>query len=560
MTSYSPDKVSSIKDLAIVDRRHSAVAVQDEPTLIDAVSTYNLAFSQQRSALYEDLSVVVASVFRRIPRNRVHLLDEEDYLLNAIYLLREERNVVSLYVYREEIQKHLNKLPAILDEIIAYSQGGKRMHQELLMTWTLRSYIRKLKTLLNRPVTKTNLNEVARESDGLVLALSAGFSDLGLDASNPIAKRKENDQKQKLAQQKTEEQQERIVLQDWLCNISPDLLVAYRDTEDIFAEAKTLPSSPEDEYFLEQVNADYYPHIFEALGKFEGENSDFDAKELVVVEALKQFGIIQLGLQKIIDNAVEQNLASIKSQTDFLRNKVLGERSFSLTPKEAEVEIENSVEESQRIREELYKKHVAPVLEKNREEYESKIADLKSEHQQEIYLQNETLKHLKREHQEEIVQLDRLHASEICTYMNRVAKLEEKHRTYVRDAESYRLHEQKKLQQKNESEISLLQKYYESLQSSKATDFTVKALNEEIRALQTSLFAMQENNMGTRKLTPEQQVALSRKRQLDYPDYNMAKAELYESPSYYRKASKAEIHDIYADDIYDDDLFDEEGY
>lgn len=552
MTSYSPDKVSSIKDLAIVDRRHSAVLVQDKPTLIDSVSTYNLAFSQQRSALYEDLSVVVSSIFRKIPRNRVHLLDEEDYLLNAIYLLREERNVASLYVYREEIQKHLNKLPAILDEIITYSHGGKKIHQELLMTWTLRSYIRKLKTLLNRPVTKTNLNDIARESDGLVLALSAEFSNLGLDTSNPISQRRENNQKQELSQQKTEEEQERIVLQDWLGNISPDLLVAYLDTEDIFAEANSLSFSPEDEYFLEQVNADYYPHIFEALGKFEGENSDFDAKELVVVEALKQFGLIQLGLQKIIDNAVEQNLASIKSQTDFLRNKVLGERSFSLTPKEAEIEIEKSVEESQRIREELYKKHVSPVLLQNREEYASKIADLKSEHQQEMYLQEEKHKYLKREHQEELLQRDRLHASEICTYMNRVTELENKHRTYVRDAESYRLHEQKKLQQKNESEISLLQKYYESLQSSKASDFTVKALKEEIRALQTSLFAMQENNTGTRKLTPEQQVALSRKRQFDYPDYNMAKAELYESPSYYRKASKAEVRDIYDDYIYDE--------
>lgn len=560
MTSYSPDKVSSIKDLAIVDRRHSAVLVQDKPTLIDSVSTYNLAFSQQRSALYEDLSVVVSSIFRKIPRNRVHLLDEEDYLLNAIYLLREERNVASLYVYREEIQKHLNKLPAILDEIITYSHGGKKIHQELLMTWTLRSYIRKLKTLLNRPVTKTNLNDIARESYGLVLALSAEFSNLGLDTSNPISQRRENNQKQELSQQKTEEEQERIVLQDWLGNISPDLLVAYLDTEDIFAEANSLSCSPEDEYFLEQVNADYYPHIFEALGKFEGENSDFDAKELVVVEALKQFGLIQLGLQKIIDNAVEQNLASIKSQTDFLRNKVLGERSFSLTPKEAETEVEKSVEESQRIREELYKKHVSPVLEKNREEYASKIADLKSEHQQEMYLQEEKHKHLKREHQEELLQRDRLHASEICTYMNRVTELENKHRTYVRDAESYRLHEQKKLQQKNENEISLLQKYYENLQSSKATDFTVKALKEEISALQTSLFAMQENNTGTRKLTPEQQVALSRKRQLDYPDYNMAKAELYESPSYYRKASRAEVRDIYDDYIYDDDFFDEAGY
>jgi hypothetical protein len=555
MTSYSPDKVSSIKDLAIVDRRHSAVAVQDEPTLIDEVSTYNLAYSQQRESLYQDLSVVVWSVFKEIPRNRVHLIDEEDYLLNAIYLLRGERNAASLFVHREEIQNHLNKLPAILDEIIAYSQGGKKMHQELLMTWALRSYIRKLKTLLNRPVTKGELNNVTRESNELILALSAEFSSLGIDTSNPISERRDNDQKQKLAKQKADAQQERIVLQDWLGSISPDLLVAYRDTEDIFAEANALTASPEDEYFLEQVNADYYPRIFEALGKFEGENSDFAAKELVVVETLKQFGIIQLGLQKIIDNAVEQNLSSIKSQTDFLRNKVLGERSFSLTPKEAETEIENSVEESQRIREELYKKHVAPQLERNREEYEAALAEERATFQQNIAQLSRQLDMERTEHEKEMYRLKKTYSAELAGARNTASTYKEKYQAAVR-SETYKDAEMQKMHQRHVEQLRTAKKQNEqSFWVQQEGDQKIKALKDEILTLQTalSLSSFPEGDFKSQHLKNKFESA---KKQYEDSAINTAKAELYSSPAYYRKASKDEIHDLW-DDY---ELFDEEGY
>lgn len=544
MTSYSVDKAPAKGDLVVVDRRHSAVAVQDEPTLIDEVSTYNLAFSQQRSALYEDLSVIVYSVFRKIPQNRVHLLDEEDYLLNSLYLLRGERNAASLYVYKEEIQKHLNKLPAILDEIITYSQGGKRMHQELLMTWTLRSYIRKLKTLLSRPVSKKNLDEVARSSDGLVLALSAEFSNLGLDASNPVSLRRNTNQQQEQAKKKIEAQQEKIVLQDWLCNISPDLLVAYRETEEIFAEAETLASSPEDEYFLEQVNADYYPHIFEALGKFEGENADFGAKELVAVESLKQFKIIQLGLQKIIDNTVAQNLTSIKSQTDFLRNKVLGERSFSLSPNEAEAEIEKSVEESQRIREELYKKHVAPKLEQNRLEYEKSLTEQTTSHHQE--LENLTKSHAREMHRQD-VELRRTYGSEVSKYKNLASDYRDKYSNELKSSEMKHRTDLKNLRESYDADLRRLKKQ---------KDYTITCLQSEILSLQTSLLRQTEIIEKRATWIPSQKPEYSE-------NFNTAKAELYDSsfyhkknPSHYRKATQEELCEIYEDDEwYDYDHF-----
>lgn len=549
MTSYDMERMSSSREIVVSDRRHSAVSLRDESVTIDETVSYDAALSMHRSALADDLRSVIDSIFSRIPAKRIYLHDEKDYLLDAIYTLKKDEKAPTIFVHREAIQNHLNKLPAILDEILLYSAGGRKIHQELFITWNLRGYIGKLKSLLNRPITRAALDKLSSGKNDLVITLSGEFSYLGMDSSNPVSQRRRNNERKELAQQKAEAQQEKIILQDWLVNISPDLLVAYRETEDIFTEAEALAATPEDEYFLEQVNADYYPHIFESLGKFEGGNADFDVKELVVVESLKQFRIIQLGLQKIIDNAVAQNLTTIKSQTDFLRNKVLGERSFSLTDDEAEVVIDNSIEESQRIREELYKKHVAPKLETNRQEYEASLAAQKTAH--EAVLIRERAMH-KTDLMDQKAKLQRTYGNEVTKYKNlandaiRTLNLFE---TRSREA-------QKKLQQKHESELSLLRKQYEehylAVQNQRPL---IKSLRDEIHTLQTSLFAQQE--MIDKKQGQGQKEELLHKKSKTPESLNTAKSELHESPfyynrkelpSYYHKASKDEICEIYEDD------------
>lgn len=557
MTSYDMKRMSSSREIVVSDRRHSAVALRDEPIIVDETISYDVAVPMERSALVRDLRSVIESVFIHIPAKRIYLLDELDFLYDAISLLRGEQNSVTIYVHRKTIQNHLNKLPALLDEILTYSTGERRMRQELLITWSLRSFIRKLKSLLNRTVLHHELDTLSRSNTDLVIALSAEFSSLGLDSSNPIVQRRDNNKRREAAKQEVETQQEKIAIQDWLLSISPDLLVAYRETEEIFNEAEALATAPEDEYFLEQVNADYYPHIFESLGKFKGENTDFDVKELVVVESIKQLRIIQLGLQKIIDNTVAQKLTTIKAQTDFLRNKVLGERSFSLTDDEAEVVIDSSVEESQRIREELYKKHVAPKLEKNRQEYEASIAELKTSHQKEFNL-------LSRTHNQEVarqrVEMQRTYGSEVSHYKNQAREYKTKYSEHLKSVEASRAYQMNKLQQRHDIELNRLKKQYEyNYQDVQRKTENVKALQEEILALQMALVHLQDTankKQGTiqiEELIHEQHLENSK-------GFNAAKAELYASPaykrkaspSYYRKATEDELCEIYEDDAWYD--------
>lgn len=556
MTSYDMERMSSSREIVVSDRRHSAVALRDEPTIVDETISYDVAVPMERSALVRDLRSVIESVFIQIPAKRIYLHDELDFLYDAVSLLRGEQNSVTIYVHRRAIENHLNKLPSILDEILTYSAGERRMRQELLITWSLRSFIRKLKSLLNRTVLRHELDTLSRSNRDLVIALSAEFSSLGLD-SNPIVQRRDNNKRKEAAKREVETQQEKIAIQDWLLSISPDLLVAYRETEEIFNEAEALATAPEDEYFLEQVKADYYPHIFESLGKFKGENTDFDVKELVVVESIKQLRIIQLGLQKIIDNTVAQKLTTIKAQTDFLRNKVLGERSFSLTDDEAEVVIDSSVEESQRIREELYKKHVAPKLEKNRQEYEASIAELKTSHQNEFNL-------LSRTHKQEVarqrVEMQRTYGTEVSLYKNQAREYKTKYSEYLKSAEASRAYQMNKLQQRHDIELTRLKKQYEyNYQDVQRQTANVKALQEEILALQMALVHLQDT--ANKKQGTVQIEELIHEQHLENSQgFNAAKAELYgspaykrkASPSYYRKATEDELCEIYEDDAWYD--------
>lgn len=74
----------------------------------------------------------------------------------------------------------------------------------------------------------------------------------------------------------------------------------------------------------------------------------------------------------------------MKSQTAFLQTKILGAQALSLTPTEAEQVIEAGIEETQKLREQLYQKHVAPILEQNRLELEMAKATMSAEYEAQI--------------------------------------------------------------------------------------------------------------------------------------------------------------------------------
>lgn len=50
-----------------------------------------------------------------------------------------------------------------------------------------------------------------------------------------------------------------------LSNFSHSLLLEYQATDMLLSEAASLNSTPEDEYFIQQVTDDYYSQIFSAL-------------------------------------------------------------------------------------------------------------------------------------------------------------------------------------------------------------------------------------------------------------------------------------------------------
>jgi hypothetical protein len=94
-------------------------------------------------------------------------------------------------------------------------------------------------------------------------------------------------------------------------------------------------------------------------------SADLTQRETVVAECLEQFQIIQIGLNQIIDSGLTDNTKSLKSQTEFLRSKIVGSRSLVLSPDEGQM---------------------VPVSELHqlRAAYEAKIQEMEEEHKAEI--------------------------------------------------------------------------------------------------------------------------------------------------------------------------------
>ena len=340
---------------------------------------YAIRNRDDRRLLAAHMKQAVTIAFKDIPASCDKLRHELPYLNEALGLLGKELHGTIL-IRRKHLQETLYQFFYLMEEILHYSV---EVHLDPADPWrrnagkerSLGKAVKKFTGQLNDQTNQRlnlseeqNLRRLNGSTEMFVLYLN-------LKRINPVFHVTFEGQYYKPAGPQKDQtvQQLRLAL---LNQFSPELVFAYREADSLLDEAELLATTAEDEYFIEQISKDYYPHIFDALKGVT--TADFVQKESVASESLKQFKIIQLGLHKIIENTIANNMDTMKSQTDFLRNKILGSQSLSLSQNEIELTVDSSVEEAQRLREELYMRHVAPQIEQYRLEYETKVAAMQA--------------------------------------------------------------------------------------------------------------------------------------------------------------------------------------
>lgn len=349
------------------------------------VKKYGIHIRDSRHLLASQLKQVVTRAYKFLNYGS-SLHQERAYLTEAVGLLNKELDG-TLLVRKERIQDSIYEFFDLMEELRTYADASTTNHsphRERKLVKAIRKFVTKMNSQtnirLNNAETEVlkaiNLRGEVHVFYVNLRRISPAFQTIFQGRTAIPVSEPEN----------LTDQQIRMAL---LNKLSPALVTAYEETGNLLTEAGSLANSAEDEYFIEEVARDYYLHIFENLKNVTKETVDFIQKEAVVAESLKQFHIIQLGLNKIIETSIANSMRAMKSQTDFLRNKVIGSDAFNLTPSELELTVDSSVEESQRLREELYKKHVAPRIEQNRLDYESKLAAMQAEHDEAMRVMQE---------------------------------------------------------------------------------------------------------------------------------------------------------------------------
>jgi hypothetical protein len=357
---------------------------------------YNIMDHNARVSLVYDLLEIISTVFNAVPKKYRRVHEQRIPLIRAVGLLEKENNT-TLLLRKKKIQSSLDNFFGCMSYLVSYALQSSRSRDgydldDFFLAWRLKRFVKRLTQLANTsPKREKDFDTVDRlidfyhNEDGQNnsnFSFSSNFYfyaeySLMSDDLLKLLSRPSLHATAMTQQQQTGVETKKKV-EAWLAAMSSDLLAAYKDVETTLAEVTPLVSSSEDEYFMEQIHKEYLPQIFTALKNFDVQSVDFHDKETVVSESIKQFKIIQLGLQKILDGAVAKRVKAVTSQTEFLRQKVLGENALSLTPSEADKAVQISLDEANRVREELYKQHVAPILNTNREEYENKLAEEKS--------------------------------------------------------------------------------------------------------------------------------------------------------------------------------------
>lgn len=329
--------------------------------------------TDDRFALSETLLNIAKMVFAISLKNHNSLAHQKMYLLEAFELIgKDHPNTI---IYRAEaINEQLVVAIDLLNTL--WVDGNDSFSSDRKLLKATRKFIEKLNKLTNRSLKPEQHDMLATSPPGpTMITLWTSHLEKSLvkclhQIHPNMFEFVKDEQTLKAEAEKAAEEKE-IELIRWLKLASPDVLDSYRQTQQTLSEAASIMDNAEDEYFIEQVKTDYYPQIFTTVKNCD--DNDFHNKQVIVEEAVKQLKIIQLGLQKVIDGTANRQAKNFLSQTNFLRSKVLGNQSLSLTSQEADELVDISVEEINRTREEFYKRHVAPVLEKNKQDYEEAI-------------------------------------------------------------------------------------------------------------------------------------------------------------------------------------------
>jgi hypothetical protein len=181
------------------------------------------------------------------------------------------------------------------------------------------------------------------------------------------------------------------------------------------------------------------------------------------------------------------------------------------------------------------------MLEKNRQEYEKALTEANKAHETALFRERNSSK-------ADLMNMKRTYASEVSKYKNQASDYKEKYTSHLKSAENYHHRQMQNLQQDHNVEMRLLRKQAnQSAQTAQRLQDALVNLQEEVLALKMALVHKQE--MVSKKQSADQiEELIHRQGTENSEDFNAAKAELYESPAYYHKASREELCEIYEDD------------
>ena len=364
---------------------------------------YLLDYADSFNAMLADLYSVVDAVFKKAEAENVSVLTSQWQPIKDA-LFRLSSGPEGAYSHPKDTEELLNAFLLRLNSIYLDLMSSEGRISSVL---TARSHASKLKNfvrLLNKIVNwkRRNESEMPQRIRRYPVEADLLFSDLHLDLQNALPQWQEEVKKHVLKEAEKETSAARQRTQSALTAVSPDLGAAHQKTVDLADEAKGLGSlTIEDEHFLEQVDADYIPRVLTAVERMKTRGTGFEDKEPIVLEALQQFRIIQAGIQRIIEKGIARHLDEVRAQTAFLAQKVMGDDSLTLNPGEAQAQLEATAEEAESVRDALYQKHVAPVLQANKEKYERSLAVAEERHRVALAFANEQhLKNLNREREQ----------------------------------------------------------------------------------------------------------------------------------------------------------------
>ena len=304
-----------------------------EPKEAPPVVSYFLNSGESRRSMVNDLQQAVRAAVRDSGPLTTTLQAQQDRLLEAIDKIdqKDQAEFVdqSILILRyRQIENAVNELLDCLAEMSS-AAGRRGFWQEAGMVRSLKKAAARFDRALHKPV---GISELTRSGE-LITDLKTMIEEKGgieilIDTTRLHSKVAQHFGT--LERKARVDEAEKKTL-DLLASLSPDLLNAYTKTRDLARKVLKMDGiSPEDQLFIEQVGTHYFPEMFKALEKASARSADSPHWKKVVRECITQFELIQTGIQKAVEGTLRQEVSAMQTQTQLLRNKVLGNEGSSL--------------------------------------------------------------------------------------------------------------------------------------------------------------------------------------------------------------------------------------